>query len=78
MLRSGRFIVLNDSANPKMDIQICFNIFRFFKKVLELFECRRGDPYVPVNRVSPRHEIVFVHTFGEVQFMTHLQGPNFI
>ena len=28
--RSGRFIVLNDSASPKMVIEICFKFFRLF------------------------------------------------
>ena len=43
--RSGRLIVLNDLASPKMVIKICVNIFRYFLNVLELFECRRG-PYM--------------------------------
>ena len=43
---SGRFIVLNDSDNPK----IYFNFFQFLLKVLELFECRRGDLYMTANR----------------------------
>ena len=32
-LRSGRFIVLNDSASPKMVIKINFNFLWFFQKV---------------------------------------------
>ena len=46
----GRFIVLNDSASSEMVIQIYFHFFRYFLKVLELFECRRGDPYMTTNR----------------------------
>ena len=46
----GRFNVLNDSASPKMVIEMYFIFFRFFEKVLELFECRRGDPYMTANR----------------------------
>ena len=41
-----RFIVLNDSASPKLVIRIYSNFF----KVLELFECRRGDPFMIANR----------------------------
>ena len=40
-LQSGRFIVLNNSAIPKIAIKITI-----FKKILELIECRRGDPYM--------------------------------
>ena len=32
-------------------MNIYFNLFQFFLKVSELFECRRGDPYMAV---SPR------------------------
>ena len=46
---SGRFIVLNNSASPKM-VEIYFNFFLFFLKILELFGCRRGDPYMTANR----------------------------
>ena len=38
--------IFNDSASPKMVTRIYFNFFRFFLKVLELFECRRGDQYI--------------------------------
>ena len=38
----------NDSASYKMVIKINFNFFRFLK-VLELFECRRGDLYKTAN-----------------------------
>ena len=41
----GQFIVLDDSASFKMVIKIYFNFF----KVLELFECRRGDPCMTDN-----------------------------
>ena len=44
-----RFIVLKYSASPKMVIQNYFKFFQFFSQVLELFECRRGDPYMNVN-----------------------------
>ena len=50
MVGLGRFIVLNDSASPKMAIQIYLNISRFLLMVLELLECRRGNPYVTVNK----------------------------
>ena len=46
----GLFILLNDSICPKMVIKVYFNFFRFFKKILELFECRRGDSYMSANR----------------------------
>ena len=39
-IRTGRFIVLNDLASSKMVIWIYSNLFRYFLKVLELFECR--------------------------------------
>ena len=32
---SGRFIILNDSAGPKMVIHLYLTFFRFFLKVLE-------------------------------------------
>ena len=47
---SGRFIVLIDSANPKMVITIYFNFFPNFFKGFKLFECRRSDPYMTVNK----------------------------
>ena len=50
-VRSGRIIVLNNSASPKMAIKMYFNFFNSFLKVLELFECRRGNPYITVNRI---------------------------
>ena len=40
---------MNDSASPKIVIQIYVNFFQFFLKVLELFECRRGDSYMTAN-----------------------------
>ena len=46
----GRFIVLNDSADPKMVIKLYFNFYDFFLKVLEQSEGRRGDPYMTANR----------------------------
>ena len=54
----GRFIVLNDSDSPKLVIQINFNFLSDFLKVLELIECRGGDPY----RTANRNFIRFVHT----------------
>ena len=42
-VRSGRFIILNDSASPKMVTQIYLH---FFYRFLEVFECLRGDPYM--------------------------------
>ena len=48
-LWSGRFIVLNDSANYLGHT----NLFQFsliFLKVLELIECRRDDPCMTANR----------------------------
>ena len=58
-LRSGRvgsnqFIISNDSASSIMIIKIYLNFFRFFSKVLELFECHRGNPYMNVNRKCVR------------------------
>ena len=35
----GRFIALNDSASPRMVINMYFNFFPFFYFILELFEC---------------------------------------
>ena len=46
----NRFIILNDSAGTKMVIQIYFKFFRLFLRVLEPFECRRGEPYTTANR----------------------------
>ena len=46
----GLFIVLNESTKHKMVVQIYFNLFRFFLKVLVLIECGRDDPYMTVNR----------------------------
>ena len=43
------FIVLNDSASPKMVIKMSFIFFRFLLKVLELFECRRGNLYIYIH-----------------------------
>ena len=45
----GRFTVLNDSAGPKMVTQIPLNLMWYFLKVLELFEYRRGNPYMTAN-----------------------------
>ena len=39
----GRYIVLNDSASPKMIMKMYSNCFRFFSKDLEFFKCRRDD-----------------------------------
>ena len=48
---SGWFIILNNSAIPKMVIKMFLDLFRFKKKkVLELFECQQGDPYMTVSR----------------------------
>ena len=44
-----RFIILNDSASPKMVINIYLKNYRCFSKVLELFECRRGNLYITAN-----------------------------
>ena len=45
--RSGRFIVLNDLAGPKMPTQI---IFQFLSNILELFDSRRGKIFMTVDR----------------------------
>ena len=45
----SRSIVLNDSTGPKMVIKLYFN-FSYFFKVLELTECRLGDPYMTGNK----------------------------
>ena len=50
MVGPSQFIVLNDSASPKMVICINFNFFFDFLKILELFECRRGDPLMTTNK----------------------------
>ena len=47
---SSRFIVLNVSTSSKMIMKIYINLFRFFLKALELFECRRGDLYMNAKR----------------------------
>ena len=47
--RPGRFIVLNDSAGPKVVIKMYINIFRFIIFFLKV-ECRRGDPYMTATR----------------------------
>ena len=48
--RVGRFIILNDSAGPKMVIHLYLTFFRFILKVLEPIECRQADPYMTANR----------------------------
>ena len=51
--RSGLFRVLelDDSASTKMIMKMYFKFSRFFLKILELFECCRGDLYImTVNR----------------------------
>ena len=50
MVGPGQFIVLNYLASPKMVIKMYLHFFPIFLKVLELFECRRGDPYMTANR----------------------------
>ena len=52
----GRFIVLNDSASPKMIIKM----YLIFFKVLKLFECRRGDPYMTANKNFVRFSLVIL------------------
>ena len=49
-IETGRFIVLNDSASLRMVVKIHSKFLRFLLKVLELFEYRRGDPYITANR----------------------------
>ena len=49
--QSGRFIVSNNSASSKNGLKTLFHFFLpFFLKVLELSQCRRGDPYMTANR----------------------------
>ena len=50
LVRAGSGRARCDSASSKIVIKIHFNYFRFFLKVLELFECRRGNPYKTANR----------------------------
>ena len=52
--RAGPVHCLNDSVSPKIVINIHFNFF----KVLELFECRRGDPYM----IADRNYVRFTHS----------------
>ena len=59
--RSSRFIVLSNSASPKMVIKIYFNFFRFFSKVLQLFECRRGDPATRNDEIYNYEKIVYIY-----------------
>ena len=54
---SGRAIVLNDSAIPKIIRKNYFNFSRFYK-VLQQFECRQGNLYMTANRNFVR----FVHS----------------
>ena len=42
--------VLVDSAGPELVIKIYFNFFQYFLKVLELFQCSRGDLYITAYR----------------------------
>ena len=37
-------------SSLKIVINMYFNFFRLLVKVLELFECRRGNPYITANR----------------------------
>ena len=46
---SDRFIILNDSARPKIVIKTYIYIFSDFVQVLELFECRRDNTYITAN-----------------------------
>ena len=66
---SGRLIILYDSASPKMVIKMYLHFFDFFLKVLELFECRRGDPYITANGNFVR--------FAHLQLQTLLNYLNF-
>ena len=50
MNQSGPVNRFNDSASPIMVIKIYFNFFQIFLKVLDLIECRLGDPYMTTNR----------------------------
>ena len=59
---SGRLIVLNCSASPKMVMKKYFNFFRFYLKDLEMFECRRGDPYITANRSFVRFAHSYLHS----------------
>ena len=56
---SIRFNILNDSACLKMVIKI-------YLKVLELFECCRGYPYMTANRNFVR----FAHSQSKPQYTT--------
>ena len=49
-VKSGLFIVLNDSASPKKSHKTLFQFFSIILKVLELFESRRCDLYITANR----------------------------
>ena len=42
-------IILNDLASPNMIIKMYFSFIRYILKILELFECRWGDPYMTAN-----------------------------
>ena len=44
MVGPGQFIVLNDSASPKMFMKF------FFSKVSKMFECPRGDSHITADR----------------------------
>ena len=59
-VRPGRFIVLSDSVSHKMVINIYLNFYRFFLKVLELFECQQSDPYMTANR----NFVHFAHSYS--------------
>ena len=61
--RPGWFIVINYSAIPKMVIIIYFNFFPIFLKVLELFKCHRGDPYITANKKFLRSLVINIRCF---------------
>ena len=47
---SGQFIVLNDLAGPNFSIKIDFIFLRFLLKILQVFDFRRNDLCMNVNK----------------------------
>ena len=50
LIKEFNYGISNDYTSHKVIMKMCFNFFRFFVKVLELFECRRGNLFMTANR----------------------------
>ena len=51
-----------------------FQIFPIFLKVLQLFECRRGDPNMTANRIKPMNTSNYLLLCPESFVSRHEEG----